>query len=132
MSPNAREDLTLFERVVGLKNISSILTEQKIEETKANEGDIEALAWVFENTSTWADITQQFDQNFTKAEEKMGVQVLMKSKCHETKGNKLWDFKKCKGPHTCVNPMMNRDPLTRSLVRAELYISVATIHAAVA
>lgn len=53
----------------------------------------------------------------------------------------MWEIKKYKGPHTCVNPLMNQDhrqvdvryvvTLVRPLVRAGLSISIAAIQAAV-
>lgn len=57
------------------------------------------------------------------------------------KGDELWEIKKYKGPHTCVNPLMNRDhrqidvayisSLVSPVNRADLSISVSAIQAAV-
>lgn len=52
------------------------------------------------------------------------------------KGDELWKIKKYKGPHTCVNTLMNMDhrldvayisSLVSPVVRAELFISISTI-----
>lgn len=53
----------------------------------------------------------------------------------------MWAIRKYKGPHSCVNPLINREhrqldvpyisTITKLLVRTEVSISVAAIQAAV-
>lgn len=61
-------------------------------------------------------------------------------KTSKRKGDELWKIKKYKGPHTCVNTLMNMDhrldvayisSLVSPVVRAELFISISTIQAVV-
>lgn len=71
----------------------------------------------------------------------MGVGCAWSLRVIKCKGDELWEIKKYKGPHTCINSLMNMDHgqldvvcisiLVSPLVRAELSISISAIQAAV-
>lgn len=79
------------------------------------------------------------NQNITKLKFKRETECAQSFRIWKTKGDELWKTKKYKGPYTYVNPVMNIyhrqldviyiSALIRLLVKVELSISVAAIHA---